>query len=117
MKKIYFGLHLLLMFYAVGGIFSKRAANAEFLSLEYIISYGMVLAILMIYAVFWQMILKKVPLTVAMANKSVTVIWGLIYGFLFFQEEITLANVIGAAVIIIGIITVVSGDKEQNQCT
>jgi len=117
LKKIYLGLHFILMFYAIGGIFSKRAANAEFLSLEYIISYGMVFAILMIYAVFWQMILKKVPLTVAMANKSVTVIWGLIYGFLFFQEKITLGNVIGAVIIIVGIIMVVNGDKEQNQCT
>lgn len=101
------------MFYAVGGIFSKRAANADFLSLEYILNYGMVLVILMVYAVFWQMILKKVPLTVAMANKSVTVIWGLIYGFLFFHEKITPANLIGAVIIIIGIIIVVNGDKEN----
>lgn len=122
MKKTYLGLHLCLMFYAVGGIFSKRAANADFLSLEYILNYGMVLAILMVYAVFWQMILKKVPLTVAMANKSVTVIWGLIYGFLFFQEKITPANLIGAVIIIVGIIIVVNGDKEngdkeQKPCT
>lgn len=117
MKKIYFGLHFLLMFYAIGGIFSKRAANADFLSWEFIGCYGAVFGILMIYAVFWQMILKKIPLTVAMANKSVTVIWGLVYGYLFFREEITLANVVGAVVIIIGIIIVVNGDKEQNQCT
>lgn len=117
MKKIYFGLHLCLMFYAIGGIFSKRAANADLLSWEFIGNYGAVLAILMIYAVFWQMILKKVPLTVAMANKSVTVIWGLVYGFLFFHEKITPANVIGAVIIIIGILIVVNGDKEQKPCT
>lgn len=117
MKNVYLGLHLLLMFYAVGGIFSKKAANAEFLSIEYIGSYGMVLAILMIYAVFWQMILKKIPLTVAMANKSVTVIWGLIYGCMFFHEKITAANIVGAVIIMIGIGIVAGTDKEQKRCT
>lgn len=117
MKKTYFFLQLLMMFYAVGGIFIKNAANEPFLSTKYILNYGAVLLILMIYAVFWQMILKKIPLSVAMANKSTTVIWGLVYGFLFFQEKITIGNLIGAAVIIAGIVIVVSADKEQEECT
>ena len=117
MKKVYLLLHLLLMLYAVGGIFSKRAAGAEFLSVEYIANYMAVLVILMIYAVFWQIILKRIPLTVAMANKSATVIWGLIYGQLFFKETITLSNVAGAVIIIIGICIVVNADKEQQECT
>lgn len=117
LKKTYFFLQLLMMFYAVGGIFSKNAANEPFLSTKYILNYGAVLLILMIYAVFWQMILKKIPLSVAMANKSTTVIWGLVYGFLFFQEKISIGNLIGAAVIIAGIVIVVSADKEQEECT
>lgn len=117
MKKVYFGLHLLLMFYAVGGIFSKQAANADFLSIQYIANYGAVLGILMIYAVFWQIILKKIPLTVAMANKAATVIWGLIYGRLIFKEKITVFNVVGALIIVIGIWIVVNADKEQSECT
>lgn len=115
-KLLYLGLHILLMFYAVGGIFSKSAAQAEFLSVNYLVSYGAVLVILMIYAVFWQIILKKIPLTVAMANKSVTVIWGIIYGVLFFRETITVTNLIGAVVIIAGILIVVDADKEDGQC-
>lgn len=117
MKKTYFWLHLLMMFYAIGGIFSKNAANEPFLSTKFFINYMAVLLILMVYAVFWQMILKKIPLTIAMANKSVTVIWGLIYGFLFFGEKITVGNLIGAAVIIAGIVIVVSADGEQKECT
>lgn len=116
MKKVYLGLHLLLMFYAVGGIFSKRASGAPFLSGEYIQNYLIVLGILAVYAVFWQIILKKLPLTVAMANKSVTIVWGIVYGWLFFEEKITLMNVIGAAVIIAGIVVVVNADKEQDGC-
>ena len=73
----------------------------------------MVLLILMVYAVFWQLILKKLPLTVAMANKSATVIWGLIFGSLIFQERISLSNIIGAVIIIAGIVMVALADDGQ----
>lgn len=111
MKKTYIGLHVLLLFYAIGGIFSKKAAQSSFLSMDYIKYYALVLGILMIYAVFWQQLLKKLPLTVAMANKSVTVIWGILYGYLFFHEHVTLNNLIGAALIIVGICIVAGEDK------
>lgn len=113
MKRTYFFLHIIIMFYAIGGIFSKRAAGVEILSWDFLFNYGMVLAILAVYAVFWQLILKKLPLTVAMANKSATVIWGLIFGSLIFKERISLSNVIGAVIIIAGIVMVVLADKEQ----
>ena len=113
MKKTYFFLHILVMLYAIGGIFSKRASGTEFLSWDFIFNYGMVLLILMVYAVFWQLILKKLPLTVAMANKSATVIWGLIFGSLIFQERISLSNIIGAVIIIAGIVMVALADDGQ----
>lgn len=117
MNKKYLALHLILMFYAMGGIFSKQASGFPFLSLEYLKNYVIVLAILAVYAFFWQKILKRLPLTVAMANKSVTVIWGIIFGYLFFNEKITIWNVIGAGIIIFGICLVVRADKEQEICT
>lgn len=122
MKRTYFFLHILVMFYAVGGIFSKRAAGAEILSWDFVFNYGMVLAILAVYAVFWQLILKKLPLTIAMANKSATVIWGLIFGSMVFKERISLSNIIGAVIIIAGIVMVTLADerqiadKEQEKC-
>lgn len=116
MKRLYLGLHLILMFYAIGGIFSKLAAQESFLSKDYIINYLIVLAILAIYALIWQKLLKKLPLTVAMANKSVTVIWGMIFGYFIFHEQISFFNILGAGIIIIGIIIVVRGDKEKTTC-
>ncbi len=117
MNKSYLALHLILVFYAIGGIFSKRASMFSFPSVEYLENYMIVLAILAVYAFFWQKILKKLPLTVAMANKSVTVIWGIIFGYLFFNEKINIWNVIGAGIIILGICLVVKADKEQETCT
>lgn len=104
-------LQLLLLVYSLGGIFSKLAAAQPFLSLKYILYYGVVLFILMLYAVGWQQIIKKLPLIVAYASKAVTVIWGVVWGMLFFKENITVQNIIGAAVIVTGIVIVVSEEE------
>ena len=63
--------------------------------------------ILGIYAIFWQQILKKFTLTTAFFNKAVIVIWGMIWGTLFFKEKITLNMIIGAIIVLIGISLVV----------
>lgn len=114
--KLYICLHLLFLVYAVGGIFSKNAGMAQFLSTEYLLNYLLYFFVLVVYAFFWQQILKKMSLTVAMANKSVTVIWGIVYGWLFFQEKISFNNLLGAVIIMIGIWIVVSADKEEPSC-
>lgn len=105
-------LHLVLVFYTFGSIMAKKAAGYDFLSLGFCFFYGMVLVISVFYAFLWQKVLKRLPLVMAYANKAITVIWGLVWGFLFFHESISLWNVIGAAVIILGVYLVVSGEEQ-----
>lgn len=85
------------------------------MSLQFCLCYTGVLAILGIYAIGWQQIIKRMPLTTAFANKAVTVVWGIIWGFLFFHEEITLGKLLGAALVISGIVLYVTADKENVQ--
>ncbi len=110
--KSFLLLHVLLLIYSLGSICSKLAGEAEFLSAPFFLFYGLVLATLAVYALFWQQILKKIPLTTAYASKAVTVIWGLVWGMLFFRETLTVQKVLGAAVIILGIVLVVKADEE-----
>ena len=63
-------------------------------------------------AVGWQQVIKHLPLTTAYANKAITVVWGILLGFLLFGESITLRQFIGAAVIIVGIVLFVRADNE-----
>lgn len=105
-------LHIMLFVYSLCGIASKTAAKYEMFSKEFIFFYGIVLLGLMIYAVVWQQILKVLPVTMAYVNKAVTIIWGLLWGMLFFQEHITWNKVAGAIVIIIGVYFVISGEEE-----
>lgn len=110
--KTIFLLHIMLALYSVGGIFSKLVSTQKFPSKNFFLLYGLVLLNLAVYAICWQQILKKIPLFVAYANKAVTIIWGMLWGKIFFNEKITLIKVIGASVIIIGIYYVLSGENE-----
>lgn len=105
-------LHGLLLFISLGGVCSKLAAQSEWLSPRFFLLYGAVLLNLAIYALAWQQILKRIPLVTAYANKAVTVIWGLIWGFIFFGEVISVQKIAGSIIIILGIVMVVKEDGE-----
>jgi drug/metabolite transporter (DMT)-like permease len=109
--KNYLFLHASLLFYSIGGIFAKIASSKAFLSFEFILYYGLLLCVLFIYAILWQQILKRLPLTVAFANKAITILWGILWGYLFFGETIRLGMLLGSIIIISGIYLVVSDDK------
>lgn len=109
-------LHIILLFYSLGGICSKLAAKCTFLSLEFMFYYGIVLVILFAYAILWQQILKKLSLVTAYANKAITVIWGMLWGSVFFDETVNLWKIIGAIIIIAGVYLVVSEKEENEKC-
>ena len=64
----------------------------------------MIILLLALYAIGWQQVIKRLPLSVAFANKAITIVWGIIWGFLFFDEQVTLGKLIGAVMVIIGIV-------------
>ena len=101
-------LHLALILSSLSGVCSKRAANQPFLSWKFCLYFGLVLVIMFAYAIIWQQILKRMPLTVAYANRPVTLVWGIIWGAWIFKEQITWNMLLGAAVIFLGIYLVVS---------
>ena len=107
----YVSLHLLLFLFSFCAVFSKLAAQNEFLSLKFIVFYGMSILILGIYAILWQQILKKFNLTTAFFNKAVVVIWGMLWGAIFFQEKITIKMIIGVIIVLIGVGLVVKADE------
>lgn len=111
--KNFIFLHLILIMYSCSSIISKFASKQEFMSLEFIMLYGTVLVILFLYAILWQQVIKKMYITVAYANKAVTVIWGIIWGALIFNENISAANIIGAIIIIAGVIIMIDERGEE----
>mgnify|MGYP002626576780 FL=1 len=106
-------LHILLGVYSLTGVASKFAAGEEFMSFKFILFYGLSLFGLFIYAFVWQQVIKHMPLITAYANKGVTVIWGILWGYFIFSEEITLRKIIGAIIIVAGIVLIVTADKDD----
>lgn len=101
-------LQISLLFSSLSGVCSKMAANQKMFSLPFFFYYGLVLVIMFGYAIVWQQILKRMPLTVAYANRPVSLIWGMVWGTLIFGETITWNMILGAAVIFAGIYMVVT---------
>lgn len=112
--KYLFMLHMMLMIYSMSGICSKKASSEPFFSRQFCIYYSVVILLLGFYAVCWQQLIKKISLTTAFANKSVTVIWGMIWGKCFFDEAITIGKFIGIALITTGIVLFAISDRKDN---
>ncbi|MDY2729777.1 MAG: EamA family transporter [Clostridium sp.] len=99
-------LQAIIVVYTLSGIAAKFASGFEFLSFEFIACYGAEIFALGIYAILWQQVLKKFDVSVAYANRSIALIWSLLWSVLFFNERITLTNIIGTIVVILGIVVV-----------
>lgn len=68
--------------------------------------YALAVILLGIYAIIWQQILKYIPLTTAYSCKSITVIFGMLWGTIFFEEAINIQMIIGALLVICGTVLV-----------
>ncbi len=104
-------LHLSLVVNSLAGTASKLAGREPFMSVRFLMLYGLVLLITFAFALVWQQVLRHMSLTFAFTNKPITIIWGLIWGVTIFHETVTPKMIIGSIVILIGIIVGVSGNE------
>lgn len=75
----------------------------------YILSFGL----FFLRALSWQIALTKVPLSVAYPMLSVSFISLLAVGYFFFGETVSVYNVVGAVIIIAGVLTIIMGKKTE----
>ena len=118
-KKLFvlLGLHIMLMFFSMSGIASKLAAGEKFLSPRFILYYAIIIGLLGVYAIVWQQIIKRLPLTTAYANRAVTIVWGIIWGVLFFHENVTPLKVVGAVIVILGVVLFATADEGEEEAS
>lgn len=97
-------LHVLFCLYSLFSVCSKLGGQVEPFSLPFFAWYGVGFLLLGIYAIGWQQILKQMSLLQAFSGKAVVVLWGVFWGAVLFQEAVTVRKVIGAFVIMAGIV-------------
>lgn len=95
-------LQLVVMVYTLSGVAAKGASGYDMLSWQFIFFYGVEIIILGVYAILWQQIIKKFDLSIAYANRSMAIVWSLIWAVVFFGEEITVNNIIGVFIVLAG---------------
>lgn len=91
------------LLFAIASVLQKFAGQQAFPSWPFILLYGTAMFCLLFYALGWQQILKHLPLAEAYSHRSMTVIWSLLFGYMFFGEIITLPMLLGGVLIIIGV--------------
>lgn len=102
-----------MLLFSLSSVCAKLAGQYDFLSTGFILYYGAVIGLLGVYALLWQQIVKRMPLTSAYAGKAVTVVWGMMWGYFLFDENITLLQCVGAVVIMAGVVLFACADGED----
>ena len=111
LKDIVF-LHLNFLIYAASSVFIKYAAVSDFFSLKFFLYGALAMLLSIIYAVFWQQILRRFKLSFASVNRSASMLWTVLFGLLLFNESISFKGIIGIILIIIGIVLTVTADEQ-----
>ena len=101
--KTYLALVGANLVYACTSIFTKMASRQEMLSWPYLLWMVGAVGVMGVYAILWQQVLKRVELSTAYMFKGTGMIFGLLIAWLILGEQITINNMIGAAIIIAGI--------------
>lgn len=92
------------LFYSMASMATKFTSLQEFLSLKYFLGLAIVVAMLGIYAIIWQQVLKRIELTTAYMFKGTSLVFVLLFSALIFNETITVWNIVGASLIVGGIV-------------
>ena len=100
----YISLIAINLLYACVSIFTKLASQQEFMSWGYVLAFAGAVMVMGVYAMLWQQVLKRIELSVAYMFKGTSVIFVMLLAYVLFAEQITWNNIIGAMIIIIGIV-------------
>lgn len=106
----YLMLHLAVMVFSFTSVFAKAAANSYnsggLTDKMFLLFCVLMVLNCVVYAFFWQIVIKKIPLNVGYANRSVYLIWSQIWAVSIFGEHLDMKNIIGLGIVMLGVIVV-----------
>ncbi len=113
MKKKYIVFSILIyVLFSFSSVFMKYASSEENVILKFVF-FGCSIGVLGIFSLLWQKLLNKTDLSKAYMFKSTTLIWSLIYGIIFFGENVTMNKILGIIITMIGIVTIIGESKND----
>lgn len=107
-------LQVSFLIYSCSSVVAKFASGNEVLSFKFILFYGLEVVILGIYAILWQQAIKRYDLSIAYANKAVTLLWALLWSVILFKEHLKWNQVVGVLIVIVGIVLLNTSGKSKD---
>ncbi len=114
MFRTYLLMYGMLMFMSIVGVCVKAAAGQVLFSAHFYIYLCCAVSLMGLYAIGWQQVMKRLSLTAAYANKAVTIIWGIIWGNIFFHESVTAGKVAGSLLVAAGVAIYGLSERKQD---
>lgn len=99
-------LQCIVVIYTFSTICAKFASAEEPLSIRFFLFLGLEFVILAVYAVCWQQMIKKFELSIAYTNRSLALMWSMLWSILFFKEKISIQNIIGIIIVMFGVVLI-----------
>ena len=107
-------LQLSVFVYSFSMVAARLASGNDFLSPGYILFFGLEIVILGIYAILWQQVIKRFDLSIAYINKSVTLLWSMLWNYLIFSQGITTRKVLGVLIVMAGVVFMNLGEGSDD---
>ncbi len=101
--------------YSLSTVAASLASKHAFLSWKYILYFGLEFFILGVYAIVWQQMIKKFQLSIAYANKALTLMWSMLWNFVIFSQGITPWKVVGVVLVVIGVMVMNLSSEEGKE--
>ena len=95
-------LQAIIVIYTVSSVMAKLVSTNKGEPVKALVFFGLEFMFLAVYALFWQQMLKRFELSVAYANRSMAILWSMIWAVVFFHEKITLRNILGVMLVFVG---------------
>ena len=108
-------LQAVIVIYTLSSVMAKLASGQEPFSVPFLFFYLIELMILGVYALLWQQMIKKFELSVAYTNRAMALLWSMLWAVVLFHDQVTVKNIIGVALVIVGTLIVNGGDAEERE--
>ncbi len=99
-------LQAVVLIYTLSSVVAKFATGKELFSFSFFLFYGIEVAILGVYAILWQQMIKRFDLSVAYANRAMALLWSAVWAVVLFHETLGIKQLGGIALVIAGTVIV-----------
>ena len=99
-------LQAVVVIYTLSSVVAKLATGKELFSFSFFLFYGLEIAILGVYAILWQQMIKRFDLSIAYANRAMALLWSALWAVLLFHEGLGPKQAAGIVLVILGTVIV-----------